>query len=128
MSTSTPPPIALGTVFVTAPDGKIFELPRSVAESYVVTPEREKELGHLPLQPYTALVPRTPPPIGAEVSLRHRVAPLGPGASLPEAWVYHTTWEYGAYMDAASGDFMVGFHRHPYATEEAETASESDFT
>jgi len=40
---------------MTSPDGRIYEVPAEVAASYAVSAWRAKELGHLPIFPYTVM-------------------------------------------------------------------------
>src|SRR5258708_20191859 len=42
-------PQPLGTIFLTGPDGFVYEVPEEVARKYRMTPARVVELRHLPL-------------------------------------------------------------------------------
>ena len=47
-------PQPLGTIFLTGPDGFVYEVPEEVAKEYRITPGRVAELGHLPLTAYSS--------------------------------------------------------------------------
>jgi len=101
---------ALSTIFATGADGKIYEIPAATASEFVVTPERVKELGHLPILPYTKLLE----PIAAdepeqeleEVGGRHKMI-LRSGR-----YGWHTDLQYGTYRWVSNGCYYTGFHAH----------------
>ena len=99
-------PEPLGSVFLTGLDGFIYEFPEEMARQYRVSPERVKELGHLPLAPYTSLALPNPNE-GDEVSARHYV--------LREDGQYgpHSDVLYGTAVAEESGICFTGFHFHP---------------
>ena len=113
------PPVILQTVIALGARGEIYELPPDVAERFKVGAARLQEIGHPPL------LVRAAQEAESEVQGHHKV----PGASGAAGtdWGYHTTWEYGCYQDQASGQFAVGFHRHPFSDERAVGAEPQDF-
>jgi hypothetical protein len=96
-------PQPLGTIFLTGPDGFVYELPEEVAKEYRIPVARLEELGHLPLEPY----PRATQP---EVVGHHFV--------VNENGVYgpHTDVLLGTAI-AGDGRYYTGWHRHPQGTE-----------
>jgi hypothetical protein len=46
-------PEPLGSIFLTGLDGFVYEFPAAIANQHRVSPERIKELGHLPIVPCT---------------------------------------------------------------------------
>ncbi len=106
------PRVALGTTFLTGEDGRVYELPLDVAERYVVTPERERALGHLPILPYTKLQPKPDDDDGFEVGGRHLVQQENGLTG------YHTEWVFGTYRSAVDGNYYSGIHRHPYGGDD----------
>ena len=110
-----PLPVRLETTFLTGPGGRIYELPREVADQYVLTMERLQELGHLPITPYGMSERNNDAmDIGDEVGGRHMVM-LPSGTS-----GYHSDIRYGTFL-WTDGQFYVGDHYHPYGTELAFT-------
>jgi hypothetical protein len=100
-------PEPLGSVFLTGLDGLVYEFPEAAAKQHQVSPERIKELGHLPIVPYTKLVlPNSNE--GDEVSARHYVlrddGQYGP----------HSDLLYGAAVSEKDGICYVGLHFHPH--------------
>jgi hypothetical protein len=97
-------PEPLGSVFLTGLDGLVYEFPEAIAKPYRVSPERIKELGRLPIVPYTELVLPNPN-AGDEVSARHYV--------LREDGQYgpHADLLYGTAL-AADGIYYAGLHIH----------------
>lgn len=120
------PTTYLESVFLTGPDGRIYEFPRSLSDQHAVSAERVKELGHLPIQPYTLASEHAGKEEEATVAGRHKVPGAAGGGSVA-AWQFHATWEFGTYLDHASGRFAQGIHRHPWGDERGEGASESEF-
>lgn len=98
-------PEPLGSIFLTGPDGFIYEFPESLAKQYRVTPERIKELGHLPIAPYTKMVPATVNE--EEVSARHFViredGQFGP----------HSDVLFGTAVSQHDNLCYTGYHVHP---------------
>jgi hypothetical protein len=99
-------PEPLGSVFLTGLDGFVYEFPETIAKQHRISPERIKELGHLPIAPYTELVfPNTN--AGDEVSARHYVlrddGQFGPHADLL----------YGTAVSESDGICYTGLHFHP---------------
>jgi hypothetical protein len=107
-------PLVLDSVFLRGPGGGLFEMSREEAERVRVGPDRFAGMDHPPY-----VLERE------EVTGHHKTA--GEFAVDPGAWSYHSSWEHGCYFDQASGEFCVGFHRHPYGDERAVGALESDF-
>jgi hypothetical protein len=100
-------PEPLGSVFLTGLDGHVYEFPEAIARQHQVSPERIKELGHLPIVPYTKLVlPNSNE--GDEVSARHYV--------LREDGQYgpHSDLLYGTAVSEEDGVCYVGLHFHPH--------------
>jgi hypothetical protein len=99
-------PEPLGSIFLTGPDGFVYEFPANIANKHRVSPERIKELGHLPIIPYTSLVLPSPNE-GDEVSARHYV--------LREDGQYapHTDLLYGTAVSEEDGICYTGLHFHP---------------
>jgi hypothetical protein len=99
-------PEPLGSIFLTGPDGIVYEFPEAMAKEYRVSAERVKELGHLPIAPYTKLVHENPDD-GDEVSARHYVlgddGQYGPHAGLL----------FGTAFSEKEGCYCTGFHYHP---------------
>lgn len=117
----------LDSVFLTGPDGFVYEFPKEVADAHRISEQRIAVLGHLPIKPYhEALALSEDTGQVDEVAGRHKVAGAGGGAA-PANWSYHATWEYGTYLDFASGRFAQGIHRHPWGDERGEGASETEF-
>jgi hypothetical protein len=105
-------PQPLGTIFLTGPDGFVYELPEEVAEKYRITQPRIAELGHLPLAAY----PRANRP---EVVGHH--------------FVVNADGVYGPHIDvllgtaiANDGRYYTGWHRHPNGTELAIFENQQD--
>jgi hypothetical protein len=98
-------PEPLGSVFLTGLDGFIYELPEALARQHRVSPERIKELGHLPIAPYPGMV--APASADDEVSARHYVlrddSQFGP----------HTDLLYGTAVSEDDGICYTGLHFHP---------------
>ncbi len=106
---------ALDTIFATGPDGKIYEIPSASASEFLITPERVKELGHLPITPYTKLASAISPVKDeeeAEVGGRHKVYRNG-------RMVWHHDWEYGTYRWVCDGRYYTGWHCHPWGDIDA---------
>jgi len=103
---------ALGSIFATSANGKIYEIPTARALEFMITPERAKELGHLPILPYTKLAhPRemeAPTEELGEVVGRHR------GRLADGSWGFNRDWVYGTYRCYTNGAYYVGWHRHPW--------------
>ena len=99
-------PEPLGSIFLTGLDGFVYEFPATIAKKHRVSPERIKELGHLPIVPYTTLVLPNPNE-GDEVSARHYV--------LREDGQYgpHTDLLYGTAVSEEDGICYTGLHFHP---------------
>jgi hypothetical protein len=99
-------PEPLGSVFLTGLDGLVYEFPEAIARQHRVSPERIKELGHLPIAPYTKLV-LPDASTGDEVSARHYV--------LREDGHYgpHADLLYGTAISEADGICYTGLHIHP---------------
>jgi hypothetical protein len=105
-------PQPLDTIFLTGPDGFVYELPRNIAQTYRITSERIAELGHLPLKPY-------PPAVEPEVMGHH--------------FVVNADGVYGPHSDlllgtavAGDGRYYTGWHRHPHGTELAIFENQQD--
>jgi hypothetical protein len=99
-------PEPLGSVFLTGLDGFVYEFPEAIANQHRVSAKRIKELGHLPIAPYTSLV--LPHPSEAdEVSARHYVlrddGQYGP----------HSDLLYGTAVSEENGFCYTGLHFHP---------------
>ena len=106
-------PEPLGTVFLAGLDGFVYEIPEDVALTYRITPDRIKELGHLPISAER---------VGAgepEVIGHHFV--IGPDG------VYgpHTDLLFGTAI-ANDGRYYSGWHRHLHGTELAEFEKRED--
>jgi hypothetical protein len=105
-------PEPLGSIFLTGPDGFMYEFPESLAKQYRVSPERVKELGHLPITPYTKMVP-APANDEEEVSARHFViredGQFGP----------HSNVLLGTAISQNDGVCYTGYHYHPDGSERA---------
>ncbi|HKM57712.1 MAG TPA: hypothetical protein VJX28_03135 [Chthoniobacterales bacterium] len=99
-------PEPLGSIFLTGLDGFVYELPEAVAKQHRVSPERLKELGHLPIIPCTSLVLDNTKE-GDEVSARHYVlredGQFGP----------HSEVLYGTAVAQDDGFCYTGYHFHP---------------
>lgn len=109
------PTTRLETVFLTGPGGRVYELPREVAEQYAISMDRLKELAHLPITPYgvSEEIARRGPSTGnggRDVQGRHLVM-LANGTM-----GYHSDVQYGAFL-FNDGHTYVGDHYHPYGTE-----------
>jgi len=122
MSTPTPEEIAakprkaLNTIFATGADGKIYEIPAASASEFLITPERVKELGHLPILPYTKLAAPSPSVTEGEleeVGGRHRVL-LRNGT-----FGWHTDFAYGTYRWVSNGQYYTGWHAHIWGDVDA---------
>ena len=104
-------PEPLGSIFLTGPDGFIYEFPESVAKQYRVSPERMKELGHLPISSYTKMSPVAGNE--EEVSARHFViredGQFGP----------HSNVLLGTAISQDDGVCYTGYHYHPDGSERA---------
>jgi hypothetical protein len=112
----------LNTIFLAGPGGLVYEIPREEAAKFAVTPQRIKELGHLPIAPYEVQT-------GAA---HHSHAHAEPGATGAETqdvegrhlawnpvlgvWVWHVNCLFGAFV-AANGFVYTGVHYHPYGNE-----------
>lgn len=112
--------VKLNTTFLTGPGGLIYEIPLDVAASYVVSPERVKELGHLPIRPYQFEQSTDPVLTENEVaSEQYDVEGRHLGLGIDQ-WGKYTTWHndcrYGAYI-GTDGHSYFGIHRHPWGTE-----------
>jgi hypothetical protein len=116
----------LDSVFLTGPGGQVYEFPRALAERHAVSEARARELGHLPIQPYSTVSESEPAGNVPEVGGRHKVPGAGGGGTVAN-WQFHSTWEFGTYLDHVSGRFAQGIHRHPWGDERGEGASESEF-
>ncbi len=112
-------PEPLGSIFLTGPDGFVYEFPEEVAKQHRVSLERIKELGHLPIAPYTSLVL---PDVhsGDEVSARHFVlradGQFGP----------HSDVLYGTAINQDDGYCYTGFHFHPAGSDTAKFLNFAD--
>jgi hypothetical protein len=102
----------LGTIFLTGPDGFVYEVPEEVAKEYRITPARVAELGHLPLTVYSSAN-------GPEVVGHH--------------FVVNANGVYGPHTDvllgtaiASDGRYYTGWHRHPQGTELAIFENQQD--
>lgn len=105
-------PQPLGTIFLTGPDGFVYEVPEEVAKKYRITPDRVAELEHLPLTAY-------PSANGPEVVGHH--------------FVVNADGVYGPHTDvllgtaiASDGRYYTGWHRHPQRTELAIFENQQD--
>jgi hypothetical protein len=107
-------PRRLDSIFLTGPGGLIFEIPRAVAEQYVLTMERMKELRHLPITPYGVDSHHQATDDDGEVGGRHMVM-LASGTL-----GYHSDVRFGAFL-WTDGQYYVGDHYHPYGTDLAFT-------
>jgi hypothetical protein len=112
-------PEPLGSIFLTGPDGFVYEFPEAIAKQYRVTPERTKELGHLPIAPYTSLVlPQANDQ--DEVSARHFVlredGQFGP----------HSDVLYGTAINQDNDICYTGFHFHPNGSTRAKFLNLAD--
>jgi hypothetical protein len=120
----------LDSLFLTGPDGAIYEFPAALAAQHRITTQREKELGHLPIRPYPIVcglsADTTADSDADEVSGRHKVVGPGGGA-VPSNWTFHQTLEFGTYLDPKTGRYVQGIHRHPWGDERGEGASDSEF-
>jgi hypothetical protein len=99
-------PEPLGSIFLTGLDGFVYEFPAAIANQHRVSPERIKELGHLPIVPYTRLVLPNPNQ-GDEVSARHYVL-RDDGQYAP-----HSDLLYGTAVSEEDGICYTGLHFHP---------------
>jgi hypothetical protein len=99
-------PEPLGSIFLTGMDGFVYEFPQAIAEQHRVSPDRIKELGHLPIVPYTQLALPAPNQ-GDEVSARHYVlrddGQFGP----------HSDLLHGTAYSIEDGICYTGLHFHP---------------
>jgi hypothetical protein len=103
-------PERLDTIFLTGHGGRVYELPRRVAERYLLSMERMAQLGHLPITPYGVAEQLRSANGGGEVQGRHLVMlPSG-------AMGFHGDVQYGAFL-WTDGHTYVGDHYHPYGTE-----------
>jgi hypothetical protein len=116
----TKAPARLDTIFLTGPGGLVYEIPRDVAAKHVVGPARIKELGHLPIEPYSE----------KHAEQRHSHGPSGIPADIaggdvegrhlvPNQWG-QLVWHYNPIFGTArgvDGYFYTGVHTHPYGTE-----------
>lgn len=98
----------LDVVFATSPDGRIFEIPTSVADKHEMTQDRARELGEVPILPYSLLTRREGAESQeAEVGGRHRVL------LVDGTYGYHSDWLYGPYIWISNGRSYRGWHWHP---------------
>ena len=108
-------------MFLTGPGDLLYEIPREVASKYVISVNRLKELGHLPIAPYsvgragTVTSTRQPQPseqetVGADVEGRHSA--WNPYLGI---WVWHSNTLFGTAL-AVDGFYYTGYHYHPYGT------------
>ena len=109
---SARPAVRLDTTFLTGHGGRVYELPRDVAERYALTMERMREIGHLPITPYgvSETLARQGASGGGDVEGRHLV--MLPSGSMG----YHSDVQYGAFL-WTDGHTYIGDHYHPYGTE-----------
>jgi hypothetical protein len=122
-TTSEKPTQRLESVFLTGPGDLIYEIPKEVAAKHVVTSERIKELGHLPIAPYSVISKsaetHTPgtvhqhfSPEVAEADVEGRHMAWNPVLG----WVWHGNVLFGTAR-AVDGFFYTGPHYHPYGNE-----------
>lgn len=107
---------ALNTIFVTGADGKIYEIPAAKAAEFVITPERMKELCHLPILPYTKVATRATRKKKkelAEVGGRHKTM------LMDGTFEWSRDWVYGAYRWVCDGNYYTGRHAHPWGDIDA---------
>lgn len=111
------PAVKLDSVFLTGPGDLLYEVPKDVATKYVMSPERLKELGHLPIEPYSTIGKKRDKPAtsgaeegGGDVEGRH----LAWNPYL--GWVWHSNVLFGTAL-AVNGFYYTGYHYHPYGTE-----------
>lgn len=103
-------PEPLDTIFLTGPGGRVYEVPRQVADKYLLGLARIRELGHLPIVPYGTGDGASARSAGGDVEGRHQVM-------LPSGVLgFHTDVQYGTFQ-ATDGAYYVGDHYHPYGTE-----------
>lgn len=103
--------VILDSVFATSPDGRIFEIPTADAEKLEVSLEREEELGHLPIFPYTVMREPEEELVGAGADSEvegHHMARTQCGQ-----YYWHRHSCYGTYRDRC-GHTCCGWHYHPY--------------
>jgi hypothetical protein len=120
MAPETAAPVKLDSTFLTGPGGFVYELPCAEAQKYIITPERVKELGHLPVTPY-----------GTQAGSMHShvlAATTGAGEEASDVegrhlarnafgrWVWHD-WPVHGTFRGPDGVFYRGVHFHPYGTE-----------
>jgi hypothetical protein len=105
-------PRRLDTIFLTGPGGLVYEFPRELATQHLVSPERVKELGHLPILPYGA---RVPDDDDDEVGGRHLVTQTS------GALGFHRDARFGVYR-WSDGYYYQGEHYHPYGNDHGEPA------
>lgn len=106
-----PLPQRLDSVFLTGPGGRVYEIPRKLADKYLIGLERIRELGHLPIVPYGVSDGGAGArAMGGDVEGRHMVM-------LPSGVLgFHTDIQFGTFH-ATDGNYYLGDHYHPYATE-----------
>jgi len=111
------PAVKLESVFLTGPGDLLYEIPKDVATKFVLSPERLKELGHLPIEPYSAIggkrqqsQQKSNEEAGGDVEGRH----LAWNPYL--GWVWHSNVLFGTAL-AVNGFYYTGYHYHPYGTE-----------
>jgi hypothetical protein len=101
-----------GTIFLTGPDGVVYEVPEEVAKEYRVTPDRVAELGHLALTVNSSA--NEPEVVG------HHFVVNADGVYGP-----HTDVLLGTAI-ASDGRYYTGWHRHPQGTELAIFENQQD--
>ena len=103
--------VPLDSIFLTGPGGCVYEVPRAVAEQYVLRVARMRELGHLPITPYDARMPAsTGSRDGDDVQARNMVM-------LPSGTMgWHSDVQYGTYR-FTDGQYYTGNHYHPFMNE-----------
>lgn len=103
--------VILDSVFATSPDGRIFEIPTAEADKLEVSMEREAELGHLPIFPYTVLTEPEGDLVGADSEVEgHHMSRTPCGQ-----YYWHTYACYGSYRNRC-GHTVCGWHYHPYGS------------
>lgn len=115
--------LRLDSHFLMDSNGKVYEIPASDLDGYCVTPEREKEIGHLPfdVKSFVRILESAHGESG-EVEGHHLVQDSAGGM-----WTAHTDWQYGAFIDPSDGSFCVAFHRHPHGDIQVEVAEKGEF-
>ncbi len=112
MSTETTATVKMDSTFLTGPGGLVYELPLAEASKYVVTPQRVKELGHLPVVPYGTQGSASTAASAETSDVEGRHLAWNPTFG----WVWHSNYLYGPFL-AADGFYYRGVHYHPYGNE-----------